>query len=122
MARNTQLAAFLVVMAICAASCEATENPKVDCVCSKLLEPVCGSDGNTYGNRCLAECNQVSITSEGPCPNPTADNEEKPVVCPLNNLPVCGSDGVTYGNDCFRKAAGVLKSHDGECSESKPAT
>ena len=30
-----------------------------DCVCPKILNPVCGNDGVTYNNKCLAKCNNV---------------------------------------------------------------
>ena len=30
-----------------------------DCICPKDLNPVCGNDGVTYNNKCLARCNNV---------------------------------------------------------------
>lgn len=43
------------------------DGPGKDCVCYMIYAPVCGSDGKTYGNDCLARCEKVDFT-EGPCP------------------------------------------------------
>ncbi len=38
-----------------------------DCVCDDVWEPVCGVNGETYGNRCEADCNNRDIECEGAC-------------------------------------------------------
>lgn len=38
-----------------------------ECVCPAVEEPVCGKDGTTYSNGCLAACANVEVDHEGAC-------------------------------------------------------
>ena len=61
------------------ATCQVDVDGKPKCVCplvcTKIYAPVCGTDGETYGNECLLKVqsctNQTSIAvaHEGPCGN-----------------------------------------------------
>lgn len=80
------------------------------CFCPEIYAPVCGADGNTYGNACEAECADVRVVHEGTC--------EAGCVCPAVYAPVCGEDGRTYGNSCEAACAGVMAVCEGPCETS----
>ncbi len=104
---------------------------------------VCGCDGVTYNNGCLAAQAGVAIKSNGLCagkPKPcggiagfTCNKSEAcditgcypdaagvcvawQAVCPPTYKPVCGCNDKTFANDCVRVMAGVAKKSDGACA------
>ncbi|NWV29599.1 AGRIN protein, partial [Origma solitaria] len=85
--------------------------------CVPSAQPVCGSDGNTYGSECelhVRACTQqknIVVAAQGDCKScgsSVCSFGSRCVggqcVCPRCErqppAPVCGTDGVTYGSPC----------------------
>ncbi len=46
---------------------ECVENPQPDCFCIQIYDPVCGCNGQTYGNACMAGCAGITKFKKGEC-------------------------------------------------------
>jgi hypothetical protein len=49
------------------------------------VKEVCGDDGKTYNNQCLAGCAEVKVAGEGPC---KATAASKPSKC-MSEIAAC---------------------------------
>lgn len=115
--------------------------PPLSTSCASGFYPVCGCNGVTYNNACLAAAAGVGVLNTGPCagdlacgaggPTCSSGNFCKrpdgacgdvagictpiPASCAPDFDPVCGCNGTTYSSACVADAAGVTVRSDGPC-------
>ncbi|MEZ4984453.1 MAG: Kazal-type serine protease inhibitor domain-containing protein [Saprospiraceae bacterium] len=85
--------------------------------CSTAYQPVCGCNGVTYTNTCIAEASGITVYTQGTCESACIDPSQMVLTptCPTTYEPVCGCNGITYTNACQADAAGVVSYTNGSC-------
>lgn len=83
------------------------------CGCSEKYEPVCGVDGNSYGNACYAEtCAGVAIAHEGVC-EPQESTSDWPDAG-TSTGPDDSTGGDSSGSETTGESTSDSEGHDGE--------
>ncbi len=67
--------------------------------------PVCGTDGKTYGYRCAFNCERSSNSILSMLHVGQYAPGAPACICTREYNPQCGSDGVTYSNPCTLRCA-----------------
>lgn len=106
--------------------------------CPGAYAPICGCDGVTYTNVCLAAKAGVTMAASGACPGTACQGnldcatqeycakpigdcggagtcQPRPSSCTNVYDPVCGCDAATYPNACLAAHAGVNVAAQGTC-------
>ncbi|KOB72482.1 putative serine protease inhibitor dipetalogastin [Operophtera brumata] len=88
----------------------------ISCYCPAVDQPVCGTNGQTYGNECFLKCVNTAREKDGLYPIKIAYNgacKDPCCKCCDVKIPVCGSDGKTYMNVCLLQCySRINQAHD----------
>ncbi|MDA8142080.1 MAG: Kazal-type serine protease inhibitor [Desulfobacteraceae bacterium] len=74
-------------------------------VCPQVVDPICGCDGRTYGNACMAAGYGVNVAHKGDCEAGPRDESCDDGTAPLCDrvIPACSDyEILAYQNNCYR--------------------
>ena len=96
--------------------CQGDKNS--DVVCTQDWNPVCGEDGVTYSNQCVAEKENVTIAFEGECSTTTQPSKPMPssTISSLVQEEVC-----TPGGQCSEEGSSCTEGTETCCGETFPS-
>jgi hypothetical protein len=102
--------------------------------CPSTIEPVCGCNGVSYDNECLAWAAGVRVSARGSCECVTSDDCASGEYCTAEScnapgtcesvseacatgfgMPICGCDNVTYGTECAAARVGIRRDAFAAC-------
>ena len=93
------------------------------CKCPKNVAPVCGKNGRSYGNACMAKCAKTTVVSKGLCKKKKTTPKKKPatklVLAGKGKANCAGKGAAVKGQNGCKAAAKSMKKTFGTVTNSR---